>query len=252
MILLLGQLSGEDRARGFAIWLRTGRLPVPRRADGVELKFNPWHGPEDGRFTFKGTGKYFGRDNFKAGGGVGFGGGGTTGGWRPDKPTKTAHRRGSGHSSGQLARSASEQRRTIVRNGYTYELDIDSRTRRVAGLLTVATAPSRSRKTQIGAGGGDRRSSDDGGHYIAARFNGPTEAFNHFAQDARFNRGRYRLLEDQWAQAKRQGRSVAVTIIPEYEGASKRPSVINVRFAVDGQRQSQRFLNERGEKKNGK
>jgi len=35
--------------------LRTGR----RVAAGVEVKFNPWHDPEDGRFTFAGTGVYF-------------------------------------------------------------------------------------------------------------------------------------------------------------------------------------------------
>ncbi|MHA6723215.1 hypothetical protein [Sphingomonas sp. RS2018] len=38
----------------------------------------------------------------------------------------------------------------------------------------------------------------------------PTEAFNHFAQDATFNRGRYRSLEDEWARDKRAGRTVAV------------------------------------------
>src|SRR3546814_5366045 len=26
----------------------------------VEVKFNPWHDPEDGRFTFSGRGRYYG------------------------------------------------------------------------------------------------------------------------------------------------------------------------------------------------
>lgn len=43
------------------------------------------------------------------------------------------------------------------------------------------------------------------GHHIAARFNGPTEAFNHFAQDANFNRRGYRWLEDEWTRDKRAG-----------------------------------------------
>lgn len=55
------------------------------------------------------------------------------------------------------------------------------------------------------AGGANRRPDDDGGHYIAARFDGPTEAFNHFAQNTSFDRGGYRVLEDQWARAKRGG-----------------------------------------------
>lgn len=40
----------------FSAWLRTGR-----RAKGapIEVKFNPWHDREDGRFTFVGQGNYF-------------------------------------------------------------------------------------------------------------------------------------------------------------------------------------------------
>jgi len=46
----------------FALYLRTGLRLVPRSVSGdVELKFNPWHDPEDGRFTFVGQGRYFGR-----------------------------------------------------------------------------------------------------------------------------------------------------------------------------------------------
>ncbi len=45
------ELSGEQRRRAFAGWLRTGRWPRVRTADGLELKFNPYHDPENGRFT---------------------------------------------------------------------------------------------------------------------------------------------------------------------------------------------------------
>lgn len=40
----------------FEWWLRTGR----ELASGEEQKFNPWHDPEDGRFTFSNQGKFFG------------------------------------------------------------------------------------------------------------------------------------------------------------------------------------------------
>ncbi len=40
-----------DRRRDFSIWLRTGRPPT-RTADGIELKFNPYHDPRNGQFTF--------------------------------------------------------------------------------------------------------------------------------------------------------------------------------------------------------
>lgn len=45
-------ISIEDRQRAFAWWLRTGQLPVVRGEDGTELKFNPYHDPFNGQFTF--------------------------------------------------------------------------------------------------------------------------------------------------------------------------------------------------------
>lgn len=40
----------------FEVYLRTGRrVPEP-----TETKFNPWHDPENGRFTFAGQGRHFG------------------------------------------------------------------------------------------------------------------------------------------------------------------------------------------------
>jgi LysM repeat protein len=41
----------------FEIYLRSGRRIAPA-ASKVETKFNPWHDPEDGRFTFAGQGRY--------------------------------------------------------------------------------------------------------------------------------------------------------------------------------------------------
>lgn len=52
--------SREKRPSVFSRWLRTGRLPLVRSADGLELKFNPWHDPADGRFTFAGSGQRYG------------------------------------------------------------------------------------------------------------------------------------------------------------------------------------------------
>lgn len=41
----------------FEFWLRTGLVREP----SMERKFNPWHDPDNGRFTFAGQGRYFGR-----------------------------------------------------------------------------------------------------------------------------------------------------------------------------------------------
>lgn len=54
------QTSSDNQQSVFSRWLRTGRLPPGSIPDGVELKFNPWHDPTDGRFTFAGSGHYHG------------------------------------------------------------------------------------------------------------------------------------------------------------------------------------------------
>ena len=98
----------DARRRAFSVWLRTGRLSLRwARGGAAEVKFNPWHDPDDGRFTFAGTGRYFGRGSSSreqsgdasfsrnrrdpsfggfGGGGQGFNGGGAGGSWEEPKP----------------------------------------------------------------------------------------------------------------------------------------------------------------------
>ncbi|USI71737.1 DNA/RNA non-specific endonuclease [Sphingomonas morindae] len=316
-------ISENERRRAFSIWLRTGRLPSPQGPDGIERKFNPWHDPETGRFTFVGAGRSYGqggrggaagswdqpahpapapshgparriasqvprrtaspnaRDTapkasdrgagpwagggFTGGGGGSFGGGGAAGTWgsaeREARPTSSristraitpSNRAAAPRTvTARPAKPPSDGLRTVVRNGYTYQIDARERTRHVSGSLTIAQAPVRSRASQRQAGGSERRASDDGGHYIAARFNGPRDAFNHFAQDASVNRGAYRRLEDEWARDKRAGRAVTVQIAPQFGSNSVRPSNINVWWTVDGLKKSARFVNKPPEKRHG-
>jgi hypothetical protein len=82
--------------------------------------------------------------------------------------------------------------RHVSKNGYAYEIDQIGRTRRVSGTITLNPKQGISRANQRDAGGPDRKPhSDQGGQYIARQFNGPTEAFNHFAQNSNFNQSRY-------------------------------------------------------------
>ncbi len=53
------ETSNGKRSSAFSWWLRTGKLPPALSPDGLELKFNPWHDPEDGRFTFAGAGRHY-------------------------------------------------------------------------------------------------------------------------------------------------------------------------------------------------
>jgi hypothetical protein len=53
-------ISEEEWRHAFPIWLRTGKMPSFEKGDAVECKFNPWHDPADGRFTFAGSGRRHG------------------------------------------------------------------------------------------------------------------------------------------------------------------------------------------------
>lgn len=131
------------------------------------------------------------------------------------------------------------------KNGYDFHIDAIARTHKVHGELSDGPVAPRSRSNQTQAGKPDRREGkDDGGHFIAARFNGPSDSFNHFAQDRNFNRGAYRKLEDDWAKALRAGRKVAVDIDALYHGAFQRPYKLIVKWSVDDKEIIRKFLNE--------
>lgn len=138
--------------------------------------------------------------------------------------------------------------RTESRNGYDFRLDVLRRPREINGTLTSGTESRRSRSAQRNAGGSDRLRTDDGGHYIALRFNGPRDVFNHFAQDANFNRGVYRVLEDKLHKLARNGKTVRVRIVPTFIGASLRPSAITVIYVINGTEMARHFANSPGGK----
>lgn len=274
------------------------------------MKFNPWHDPDDGRFTFAGQGEFHprgggaGADKRRRASGDGTGGGGGGGWGRSDAPRKQGRQkstrwtgggftgggggdfRGAGaHGSGdwktreevaqraaQVAqrRAAREQARvrsgavvvtarpvsterqhTTIKNGYRYDYDRSARVQAVDAALVLAPG-WRSRKNQARASATDRRSNDHGGHYIAVRFNGSHSKLNRFAQDANFNMGAYRALEDKWAAALRNGKKVHVRIVPFYHGASKRPFRLHVDWYVNGRHRAQDFENEKGGKTDGR
>jgi LysM repeat protein len=135
---------------------------------------------------------------------------------------------------------------SIKKNEYRFDRDLVERTREIRGEVSIDAAAKRSRRNQREAGGAHRRATDDGGHYIAARFNGPGDAFNHFAQDANFNRGAYRVMENSWAASVQGRHRVTVDIVPHYDGLSRRPDRIAVTWTVDGKEHFSTFANESG------
>ena len=134
------------------------------------------------------------------------------------------------------ADEAMQAGRTVSRNGYTYTLDGQGRVTHVEGDLTLNRTNTRDRTAQLEAGGADRLATDQGGHYIARIFDGPTDDFNHFAQNGNFNMGVYRSLERQWDRLVQDGHKVHVEIRPSYDGSSVRPSELVVRYTVDDSR----------------
>jgi hypothetical protein len=135
---------------------------------------------------------------------------------------------------------------SVHRNGYEYVQDARLRTRQVTGTISLNPAQRRSATEQARAGKPDRLQTDEGGHYIAREFNGPKEAFNHFAQDRNFNRSAYRKVELEWKRHASAGKKVLVRIVPFYRASSLRPSSIVVKYTVDGRSYLQRFPNASG------
>lgn len=124
---------------------------------------------------------------------------------------------------------------TKIRKGYKYELDELGRVKKVEGELKRNPAQGRNKTAQLEAGGKDRRPTDEGGHYVGRRFDGPTDDFNHFAQDQNFNRSAYSRLEQEWDAALKSGKAVKVEITPHYPGTSLRPEKLTVHYSINGQ-----------------
>ncbi|HEU4649939.1 MAG TPA: DNA/RNA non-specific endonuclease [Croceibacterium sp.] len=174
-----------------------------------------------------------------AGGGRGFNGGGASGSWETHADVVERRRR-------ELRAGLPKGKgwRDITENGHTWTLDESGTARVIIGKIELGTTPPRSRTLQRQAGGPERRPSDDGGHYVAPRFNAPTKRFNLLPQDMNLNRGRWRALEDEWARDRRANKEVDYMIVPAFERSSRRPSHINVWWWVDGEERSLRFPNE--------
>jgi hypothetical protein len=103
--------------------------------------------------------------------------------------------------AGKATDMAGTALRTEVRNGYDYTLVGMGRTTRVQSELVSNPTQARNVAAQLEAGGADRLPTDEGGHFVVRRCNGPLDAFNHFARDMSLNRGAYKSPEDSWQRA---------------------------------------------------
>lgn len=99
-----------------------------------------------------------------------------------------------------------------------------------SGQLKLSSDPQRDPKAQREAGGEDRRvedgfwGKDDGGHLIAARFDGATDDRNLTPQNRNLNRQSYKNIESSWAEHLEAGDKVYVHMESYTGGDSQRPS----------------------------
>ena len=92
----------------------------------------------------------------------------------------------------------------------------------------------------------DKNSTDDAGHLIADRFGGSPELDNLVSQDSELNRrgGDWYAMEEEWAKAIEEGKTVEIEIEVKYEDDSGRPSSFDVYYTIDGEVHVKSFENE--------
>ena len=130
---------------------------------------------------------------------------------------------------------------------YTYSTDGAGRVEQVTGKLELKTHDRNGyQQTKAGKEGGvkDGVEGDDGGHLIAAIFNGPGEQINYHAMDGTLNKSGWKKMENDWAQALKDGKTVDVDIKAVFDGASKRPEAFRVDYKIDGKSFTRTFFND--------
>jgi filamentous hemagglutinin len=83
----------------------------------------------------------------------------------------------------------------------------------------------------------------DGGHLIASLFGGACERINLVPQLSSVNRGEFREMERQWAQAVLDQKTVRVEVLPVYVEGSTVPQSIVARWSINGTWSEKTFPN---------
>ncbi|HDR4875100.1 DNA/RNA non-specific endonuclease [Bacillus cereus] len=119
----------------------------------------------------------------------------------------------------------------ISKEGYTYTTDSQGRVASCEGSLQLGDG-KRNNYAQRVVGGNDRLDDDDGGHLIATIFKGSGNMDNLVPMNSNLNRGEWKKLENEWANALNDGDKVRVKITPNYSGNSKRPDSFVIRYKI--------------------
>ena len=120
-------------------------------------------------------------------------------------------------------------------NGYHYRTDAEGRLTEASGSLRLNKA-DRNRAQQRDVGHSSGVSGDDGGHMIAAQFDGPGEGPLHMVpQSMKINRGKdsmWTKMERGWKMLLERGSKVDVSVSVQWPPGAKRPSGMVVVYEV--------------------
>lgn len=131
-----------------------------------------------------------------------------------------------------------------MENGYRSVSDEMGRLKKISGELQLkpATRDLAAQNTARSMG----LATDDAGHMIGARFNGPSGLPNLVPQNAHLNRGAWKKMENQFEKHLREGSKVSVDVRPNYTGSNLRPDSFSVRYRVDDGRTYTKYFENTG------
>ena len=115
-----------------------------------------------------------------------------------------------------------------IANWYTEDLQLTERTGR---LPYVRNTPG-------------KQSGDHAGHLAGDRFGGSGQLDNLVSQHWLVNLSSYKLLENEWYRAIRDGKTVGVSVYVEYAGDDLRPSAFSIEYTIDGEEHSKHITND--------
>lgn len=122
-----------------------------------------------------------------------------------------------------------------VDGSYLYHTDELARVNKVEGSLNLQTFDRN--KYQQCVAGKCGAAGDEGGHLIASIFSGPGEKLNIVPMNGNLNKGEWKKLENEWARALGENKTVQVSIQPIYNNATKRPDEFTIIYQIEGGRQ---------------
>ena len=67
---------------------------------------------------------------------------------------------------------------------------------------------------------------------------------NLVSQHGLVNLSSYKLLENEWYRAIRDGKTVGVSVCVEYAGDDLRPSAFSIEYTIDGEEHSKHITND--------